>query len=120
MGSLTERMEWTLAELCAMHEDRESAAKAFAAFYFTGESCKHGHFMSPRLVHSGVCVECKRIAQARYRKSDKGRSTSRHVSRRIYHDNPELARTRERIKHYQKQLDKNLGALSDLLGKTDT
>lgn len=120
MGKLTERQEWTLAELCQMHADRESAAKAFDAFYFTGESCRNGHFMSPRLVHSGACVECKRDAQAKYRKSDKGKSTARHVARRIYQDNPEYWRTAARVRYYQTQLDKNLNELSELSIDSDS
>lgn len=120
MGHLTERKEWTLAELCAMPDCREAAEKSGGQFYYTGESCKRGHYMSPRLTNSTACVECKREAQDKYRKSGKGRSTACRVTRRIYHDNPELARTRERVKYYQKQLDKNLGELSDLLRETDT
>lgn len=122
MGNLTERQEWTLAQLCALPEDRESAAKAGETLYYTGESCKHGHFLSPRLVSTSGCVECKRNSQAKYRKSDKGKSTQRWAFRKVYQRrmelNPDYWRAKDRIKYYQKQLDKNLAELSDLLSKT--
>lgn len=60
MGHLTKRKEWTLAELCAMPDCREAAEKSGGQFYYTGESCKRGHYMSPRLTNSTACVECKR------------------------------------------------------------
>jgi len=43
-----------------MHSNRQVADEARHTHYYLGTPCKHGH-ISPRLVSSSICVECKKM-----------------------------------------------------------
>ena len=53
---------------------KEQANLLSAAYYFTGVPCKRGH-LAKRTTSRGSCVECIRIASAKYKKTEKATVT---------------------------------------------
>ena len=82
-----------------MPRSRKEAQAAKAAYYFTGEPCKHGH-VAPRKT-KGACIECikvewkealtKRAAYfAEYNKSEAGQASKK----RYYAANADMVKTK--------------------------
>ena len=65
--------------------------------YFTGISCKHGH-ISERLVSNRCCLECQKIAEKKYLKTDKGKEKKRLKQERYVLKNEDAVRERDRVR----------------------
>lgn len=78
-------------EVITRDEARERGLKRF----FTGIACKHGH-VAHRLVSTGSCVECNRLAQLSARSSNPEKFKEMHRDRRAA--NPEKYRAMDKAR----------------------
>lgn len=76
---------------------RQEAIKKNIKRYFTGISCKRGHF-SERGVSGGNCLECAKIHEKKYNQTPKGREKKRLKQRRFYKNNKDKILAKEKIR----------------------
>ncbi|QHJ81805.1 MAG: hypothetical protein [Bacteriophage sp.] len=85
-------------------------------YYFTGKPCKHGHVAARDTTHSNRCFVCiklaNRKAQAKYAKKPKVKVKQAKHMKAWRDKNLEECRLKDRVKYYQKQLNKALDELS--------
>lgn len=62
---------------------RKKAKESGAVRYFTGLPCKYGH-ISERLTCNGICKECSRIIEARFRKTEKYKIVKKNKAKKYY------------------------------------
>ena len=92
-----------MAELNLPHEvrhviSRDNALANGLKRYFTGKPCSHGHLAERKIVNYG-CLECSRLAEARFRTKNPEAVSER--NRRFYIKNAEDMRRRS-VKYYNK------------------
>lgn len=63
--------------------------------YFTGIPCKHGH-IAERLTSNRCCLECQKIAEKKYLKTEKGKERKRLKQQRYVSRNLDAVRQRDR------------------------
>ena len=63
--------------------------------YFTGIPCKHGH-IADRLTSNRCCLECQKIAEKKYLKTEKGKEKKRLKQQRYVSRNLDAVRQRDR------------------------
>ena len=63
--------------------------------YFTGIPCKHGH-IAERLTSNRCCLECQKIAEKKYLKTEKGKEKKRLKQQRYVSRNLDAVRQRDR------------------------
>lgn len=95
---------------------KEEASKLGLKYYFTGKPCKYGHIAARDTTHDNKCLTCiqqsNRRAQAKYQRTVNGKDKQAKHSKEWRTKNLEECRLKDRVKYYQKQLDKALDALS--------
>lgn len=94
----------------------DEARKLGLKFFFTGQPCKHGHISVRDTTHSNRCLTCiqssNRKAQAKYAKKPKAKKLQAKHMKAWRDKNLEECRLKDRVKYYQKQLNKALDELS--------
>jgi len=78
--------------------NRKEAKEKESKYYFTGNSCNHGH-LSKRLTSTSQCCECNRIRSAEYYKNNQSRLLEQDKERRA--KNRKTIAARRKVK-YQK------------------
>ena len=90
---------------------QQEALERGLKYFFTGKECRNGH-LSVRQASNNTCLKCKHEHQRTYQLRHPEKANSH--SRKYRAKNVEVVRAKDKVKYYQKQLDKALSNLSDL------
>ena len=92
---------------------RKEAKERGLKYYFTGKECSRGH-LSARTASHAECIKCHAEDSAAFKRTEKGKAVTQRNSKTYYDKNAELLRAKDRVKYYQKQLDKALADVTNL------